>query len=431
MAFKTQVMKKLSLLSFFAVFFMAIGFSSCSTEPIDPTFNNGTDGGSTAPASFQVNIGTDLYQATTTTGQVESNVLTLTATNAAGAKFVIQVPAARGTYSTSLITYTPNGSDSGSYTNLSTTGISGSVTIVSYNATTRKVSGTFNFTGYWTNPSDNRPSAQFTNGVFTNISFTDGTTTPTDFVFKVNAGSALFTATDAEATLGIGMVRLLGTDASGKSMGIQVFATQPGRYTGDKVILFYMSANNELLEYDSFDNSAVVEITEINTTEHTFTGTFSFLGQGISDEDTLNFTNGVFTDVPYTTDNLDGDLATSVIDGISHDYINSIAYVVTTDSGNNSTVEFPLVGADHWITFMLYTNLSVGNHALSTDPANTAKVTFTDAAGTEYQVSEGTIGITSTANNRIVGTYTLTVKNDAGATLHTITGTFNIDTSME
>lgn len=434
MALKTQVMKKLSLLSFFAVFFMAIGFTSCTTEPIDSTFNDDTDGGSTAPASFQVNIGTDLYQATTTTGHVESNVLTLTATNATGAKFVIQVPAARGTYNTSLITYTPNATESGSYTNLSTTGISGSVTIASYNATTHKVSGTFNFTGYWTNPADNRPSAQFTNGVFTNITFTDSNTpTPTDFVYTVNAGGTTFTATDVEAAVGIGMITIYGTDAAGRSMGIRVFASDIGRYTGDDVLLAYLGAENEVLDYNNFDDSAVVEITEIDTVNHTITGTFSFVGQGESDEDTMNFTNGVLTDVPYTTDNIDGDTATSVFDGTTtYDYKNSIASVITSQvSGGDEWVNIPLVGPDHWITFDLKTNLGTGAYPLSTDPTNSVLATFTDAEGNELSVTEGTIGITSNANNRLAATYTLVVKNAEGVVLHNITGTFDVDYSLD
>jgi hypothetical protein len=423
-------MKKLHLQSVVAMFFMAIGIISCTTEPIDSTFNDDTDGGSTAPASFQVNIGTDLYQATTATGHVESNVLTLTATNATGAKFVIQVPAARGTYSTSLITYTPNATESGSYTNLSTTGVSGSVTIASYNATTHKVSGTFNFTGYWTNPADNRPSAQFTNGVFTNITFTDSSTpTPTDFVYTVNAGSNLFTATQADATLGVGMIKILGTDDAGRTMAIQIYGTTTGRYTGDQVVLAYMGTETEGFSYNSLESSAIVEITEIDATNHTITGTFSFRGEGFEETDTLEFTNGVLTDVPYTTDNVDGDLATAVFDGTTtYDYKNSIAYVTTVQAaGSDEVLTFPLVGPDHWITFDIKTSLGTGAYPLSTDPTNAVGVTFTDANGNEYSVSEGTIGITSNANNRIAGTYTLVVKNAEGVVLHNITGTFDID----
>lgn len=423
-------MKRINLLSLFTVLLIAIGLSACSTEPIDSTFNeDNTGGGSTSPANFQVNIGADLYQTSTASGVVADNVLTITATNSNGAKFTIVVPAARGAYSTAMITYQPNSAEAGVYTNVSTTGINGTVNIASYNATTHRVSGTFNFTGYWSNASDNRPSANFTSGVFTNLTFTDGTTTPADFTFTVNAGSNLFTAADTEATLGIGLIRILGTDAQGRSMGIQVFGTTTGTYTGDQVILAYIGAENELLDYGSFDDTAIVEITEIDTVNHTYTGTFSFTGQGDDDTDTMQFTNGVFTDVPYTTENLDGDMATSIIDGTSYDYTNSIAYIVTVDTGSSGSVTFPLVGPDHWITLSLSTSQGVGNYPITAGGANS--VTFKDAAGTEYDVAEGTIGITSNAGNRIAGTYSVVVKNDAGETLHTITGTFDVDYSME
>jgi hypothetical protein len=165
-----------------------------------------------------------------------------------------------------------------------------------------------------------------------------------------------------------------------------------------------------MMGYTSNDVDILVKVTEINTTNRTFSGTFNFVGEGVDETDTKQFTNGVFTNVPYTTDNVDGDIMTATVNGTAYDYKNSIAYVVTVDAGSGGTVNFPAIGPNHSIIPTLSTTLTAGSYALSSDTTNPVQFTFKDSAGVEYDVTEGTVGITSNTNNRIAGTYQFTVK---------------------
>jgi hypothetical protein len=158
-----------------------------------------------------------LYQATTTSGAVANNQLTLIATDATGKMFTITVPAAVGEYSNPSIKYVTSLSavDYYSTTNPADNTLNGVVKILSYNATTRRVSGTFSFTGYYSVASGSNPPISFTSGVFTNIQFTTSNTSTG--VFKVDIANTTYTATSITATLGVGMIKIYTSDASGKA----------------------------------------------------------------------------------------------------------------------------------------------------------------------------------------------------------------------
>ncbi|MFP9118688.1 DUF6252 family protein [Flavobacterium sp. RNTU_13] len=423
-------MKRINVLSFMWLVLVAIGFTACNTEPVDPALaNNG--GNNNTTAAFQVNIGADLYQASATSGIVANNQLTLTATDATGKMFTITVPAAVGEYSNPAIKYVANSSAIGYYstTNPADNTVNGVVKILAYNATTRKVSGTFSFTGYYSVASGSNPPISFTSGVFTNIEFTTSATSTG--LFKVDVANTTYTATSITATLGIGMIKIYTSDASGKQVAIQVYGYQVGDYTGSKAFASYYASATDEVGYSSNDVDITVKVTEINTANRTISGTFTFVGEGVDETDTKQFTNGVFTNVPYTTENADGDVMTATINGTAYDYKNSIAYVTTIDVGSGETVNFPAIGPDHAITPTLSTTLIPGSYALSSDTANPVHFTFTDAEGIEHEVTEGTVGITRNSNNRIAGTYQFTVKNDAGEVIYNITGgTFDVDYGM-
>lgn len=410
---------------------VATGFTSCNTEPVDSTLVPDDGGNNNTTAAFQVNIGADLYQATTTSGVVLNNQLTLTAADATGKMFTITVPAAVGEYSNPTIKYVTSPSAVGyfSNTNPANNTLNGVVKIVSYNATTRRVSGTFSFTGYYSVAAENISSLSFTSGVFTNIEFTTSNTT--SGVFKVDIANTTYTATSITATLGIGMIKIYTSDASGKQVAFQVYGYQVGDYTGSNALAAYYASATDDVGYTSNDVDILVKVTEINTTNRTFSGTFNFIGEGVDETDTKQFTNGVFTNVPYTTDNVDGDIMTATVNGTAYDYKNSIAYVVTVEVGSGGTVNFPAIGPNHSIIPTLSTTLTAGSYPLSSDTSNPVHFTFKDSAGVEYDVTEGTVGITSNTNNRIAGTYQFTVKNDAGEVIYNVTGgTFDVDYSM-
>jgi Family of unknown function (DUF6252) len=437
LALKIMFMNKITLRALFAVLFMAIGFVSCDTEPVDPLLVGETPT-ETGPASFEVDFSGETYQTETAAAVISNGVITLTATRTDGASFVIMVQGTTvGTYPTAYISYQPSLTSNGIYSNISANGITGSVHITSINATTHKITGTFSFTGYWTDTAANLPAIQFTDGVFSNIAYTgDDVVEPTDAVFEADFDGNTFTANEKSATVGVGLIGVYGqTTGNGDLITIAVFGNEEGTYTGDLVYAEFYHEDGE--NYYGFSNdgeggSATVTISEIDTVNHTISGTFSFTGIG-SGEGTgaavegvaKDFTNGVFTNVPYETEDVNGDACQATVNGTAVNYKNSIFYSGIFDS----TVFFNPVGIDN--QYQISIDTAAGTGTFNLEDSTTHSITYKDApgvvGGTEYEVQEGTITVTSTANFRVQGTYSFVVKDAGGNVISTITnGSFDI-----
>lgn len=179
-------MKKLKLFSAFLVLFTAIGFTACDSEPVDTellnTDENGVEnpGGSTGtPGSFKVNFNGETFTATTVQASVSEALIAvsgLRGTNGEAVSFVVQGTTA-GTYNEALIAYTQSGTSEYAYTNINpdlneNPEQNGVVTITNIDTVNNKISGTFSFTGFYSDADANLPSIEFTNGVFTNVSYT-------------------------------------------------------------------------------------------------------------------------------------------------------------------------------------------------------------------------------------------------------------------
>lgn len=180
---KEIIMKNFKILPLFLLVFSVIGLTSCETETIDSdvvealTGNPPVGGGGAGGAAvFKVDFGGDTYVATMTSASVTDGNLTiggLRGTNGEAVAIIIPDVDGTGTYNDDVImTYVPGMSEF-FYTNMDPDDLtrSGSVTITNINTTARTVSGTFNFTGYYTNPEQNLPNVPFTNGTFQNIPY--------------------------------------------------------------------------------------------------------------------------------------------------------------------------------------------------------------------------------------------------------------------
>jgi hypothetical protein len=176
-------MKKINILSALLVFFTAISFTSCETEPVGQSViddinggnpNNGNAGGA---AVFKVEFGGQTYSATNAAAAVQGtavNITGLRGTNGEAVSLTIPAGTATGTYTTATMLYNP-GTGTAFYSNTnpaSPATPTGSVTITNINTTAKTISGTFSFTGYYSDASQNLPAVAFTNGTFQNIPYT-------------------------------------------------------------------------------------------------------------------------------------------------------------------------------------------------------------------------------------------------------------------
>jgi len=425
-------MKRLKLLSSIMVFFMALGLTSCDVEPVDPNLigENPVDN---TPASFEVFFSNDTYRATTTAAVVANGFITITATQTGAGTFTITVPAATGAAAAPMITYTPSASMVGMYTNMSLTGISGSVNITSFNTTTNKVTGTFNFTGYWSDPAANLPNIVFSNGIFTNIAYTgDGVTEPVgDPLFEVKIDGVLYTASTYEASVGGGLIDIGGfRGTNGEYVAIAIEGLTEGVYT-DEAIFSYSPDGDEDNTYSNIsltggDDTGTVEITEIDEVNRTISGTFSFTGylDGAADK---SFTEGKFENIPYTVvgEEPSDDLFNATVDGTLYVY-GGTDLIISTVNDNQITMQ--AINANHEVRIFAGETATEGNYPFSTEFGSPAKAWFVDADDNEYTITNGTLTITSRTATRIAGTFTYDVLDGTGGIIHTVTnGEFDVE----
>ncbi len=183
----------------FSILILIFSFFSCSNEPVDPVLlnqlnqqnidisvvnNGGTNNGGITGGNFTATIDGLNFSADATTGNLSTingvNVLSITGSKPSGEYIGIQlINPTTGTFvvnqlgGNQTISYKQDASTPDIYAayDINTAQPTGTLTISSLNLVTNKISGTFSFVGHLSTTSTQ--TKQITNGVFTNISFTN------------------------------------------------------------------------------------------------------------------------------------------------------------------------------------------------------------------------------------------------------------------
>lgn len=169
-------MKKNRFLSLCLLVVSTLGFISCSTdvEPLDPAVELTPPQASTF---FKVDFSGQTFQANTTVAYISSGNILISGVKSTGQTVSIALDGATvGTYDdgNNIISYTQSPNSEYDYVNFNELPdgnyvSNGSVVITAINTTAKTISGTFAFTGYWSDFTDENPPApiEFTNGSFT------------------------------------------------------------------------------------------------------------------------------------------------------------------------------------------------------------------------------------------------------------------------
>jgi hypothetical protein len=295
-------MKRLRILSIFMVLFSVIGFTSCDTEPLDPNLLDGEDGnGPTTPALFKVDFGGQTFTASSTQAVITDGLIVVSGVRGTKGEMVsLAISATKvGTYTGDdiILSYDPSADSEFTYNNFNDTDSNGTVTITSINTTTKTISGTFNFTGYWGDFESNLPSVAFTNGSFTNIPYksnaTPGTGDDEEYVRATIAGAAknfeITGSTDSGEYLTINGQSI--ADDSNISVAVKT-DIQKGTYAiGSSV--FEADAGATYRKGDDSYRSTSGSLTIISNDGSTIKGTFSF-NASAADDKTISITAGAF-----------------------------------------------------------------------------------------------------------------------------------------
>ncbi len=307
-------MKSLKYLSFVILLLAVFMQVSCTTEtePIDPAVLNpdpvdpnapGNPGNPSGPAVFKVDFDSQTFTAATTIVYNSGGKLNIIATNASGASFAIIIDGiTAGEYdlsadTNSSIFYVPAGDEYGYVSgNIDSTASVGSISLTTVDTVNKKISGTFRFTGYYSDGLSSTNSKVFTNGVFTNLPYV--TQNPTGNTLTATVNGAAFTGVDIIGSVADGgsgeTINIQGETADGRiihihvqdtlALGTYAISTDPFAPVG-----FDYGLNNDDFGTDATSGSITITA---KTADH-ITGTFS--GVVTIDTITYDISNGAFS----------------------------------------------------------------------------------------------------------------------------------------
>ena len=252
---------------------------------------------------------------------------------------------------------------------------------------------------------------------------------PTGGILQVDFDNQTYVSSTTQVYISAGTIQVLATNSQG-TVGFIVSGTTVGTYNGDDILFGYTptGADNSYTNVGS-TAPAVLTITAINTTNKTISGTFNFTGGlGLDAAESKVFTNGVFTNLPYISENPTGDTFFAKVDGT--EFVDDDIFVVVSEVNGASQISIQAINADDTtLAVNLDQNITVGTYTI------TGTNVATDKARGRYEVGDttnfansGTVTITEKTALRVKGTFSFNVGPfSGGTTTHTVTeGTFDV-----
>jgi hypothetical protein len=264
-------------------------------------------------------------------------------------------------------------------------------------------------------------------------------TDPTDPVdnglFKVDIDGTTYTASTTLVYITGGTIQLTAVRASGDNFAFLLDGTTTGTYNAIDNLFAYTQAGQEYGWWgfnpdNEAQNVGSVTITEIDTVNHTISGTFSYTGYWSDTTDDTppgpkQFTNGVFTDLPYTTDSPTNDTFFAKVNGV--DFNQNDLLAIETEINSFEVIS---VGAENaagaGITVSVSSSFGPGTHAITGDLlTDGVQIYYTAPDGGENDATSGSVTVTEKTADRIKGTFSGNVT--IGTTTYSITaGSFDV-----
>jgi len=250
-------------------------------------------------------------------------------------------------------------------------------------------------------------------------------------VFKADFGGATWNATIAEAVVSTNFISIGATRADGSTFAILVNAPSAGTYPANANIIAYTPASSEygywsLNTEDATEDTGSITITRIDTVNHTVSGTFHFRGYWSDTTITsiipVEFTDGVFTNIPYTPNEETGDTFFAKVDGA--EFVDTLLTGATV-GGTDPWLNIAAVNANlDDITVAFRKSMGVGTYSLDAVNMDTS-ASLSLANGDDYDATSGTLTVTELTATRVKGTFSFVGSN--GVTTKTISeGSFDV-----
>lgn len=252
-------------------------------------------------------------------------------------------------------------------------------------------------------------------------------------VFKADFSGDTWNGTQAQAVISGNFISIGAAKADGSAFSILVEAHTTGTFPANNNIIAYTPAGSEFGYWSiNFNNetedTGSITISNIDTVNHTVSGTFSYKGYWSDTDNTtilpVQFTNGVFTNVPYITQVETGNSFYAKVGGVEFEDVDLLA--VTTTIGSQ---EFISVGAQNAsldaMTVSVKSSLATGTYPITGNTTTDVVQAIYTLSDTDYHAVSGSVTITSKTADHIIGTFNFVTD---GTTPFTVTeGAFDID----
>lgn len=251
--------------------------------------------------------------------------------------------------------------------------------------------------------------------------------------FKADFNGATWTANSSQAVISGNLIQIAGIKSDGSTFGFFIEASTTGTYPANENLLAFNPAGSEYGYWatnvnNPTENTGSITITTIDTVNKKISGTFSFKGYWSNTDETgvlpIDFTNGVFTNVPYITMEETGDTFFAKVNGTEFVDVD----ILTTEIGVGSQ-EFISIAAQNSaldaITVSVRSDQGVGTYPITGNVATDVVQAIYDFNDANYLAVSGTVTIQEKTATHIKGTFSFVTN---GATPFTISeGSFDVD----
>lgn len=257
-------------------------------------------------------------------------------------------------------------------------------------------------------------------------------------VFKADFSGNTWNGTIAQAVISGNLISLGATRADGSTFSVLLSGNTTGTYPANSNIIAYTPTGSEFgywsvnLANESELTGSII-ISNINTVNKTISGTFSYKGYWSDSSTTsilpVDFTNGIFTNVPYTSSSpVSDDSFFAKIDGTEFVEEQIDAALLTDVSGMPDQIS--VVGSKNngdRVGLNIIRSLSVGTYEFTGPLGENVNGSYI-LNDVLYSAESGSLTITSKTDTRIKGTFSMVVKNFTTSATKTVTeGAFDVE----
>ncbi len=266
------------------------------------------------------------------------------------------------------------------------------------------------------------------------INFTDGTDDPdpTAASFRADFNGGTWTADNTTVVFSPGHFKLVASKGvAGEQFDFDLNGSTVGVYLANQNVVGYKPANATfsylgINPANASENTGSVTITSINTLTQTVSGFFSYKGywsdSSVTNVTPIQFTNGVFNNLPYTTTvvNPSNNTFATKINGT--DFIDTS---VNTTTVNNVIALTALNASGEAVTIGVRDNVGAGTYPITGNLGTDVVQALYKPNNISLQAYAGSVTIISKTATRIRGTFTFTASD--GPTVYQFTlGQFDV-----